>query len=140
MQSLSHLIRESIPNYFRDLPVPDSFSGIFQLGLSDLFRLTPLIVVISGSTYYTVRYLRGPSETTDGNAGGLTKRGGKVNLNIKKDNPKVVDTCDIEEIGNKKVFCRCWRSKTFPHCDGSHTEHNQVTGDNVGPLIIKKSD
>jgi hypothetical protein len=26
----------------------------------------------------------------------------------------------------------------FPYCDGSHTEHNKETGDNVGPLIIAK--
>jgi len=138
MQSLSHLIRETIPNYFRDLPVPDSFTGIFSLSFSDLFRLTPLIAVISGSTYYTVRALRGPNEDSSTKVG-VSKRA-KVNLNIKKDNPKVVDTCDIEEIGSKKVFCRCWRSKSFPYCDGSHTQHNQVTGDNVGPLIIKKGD
>ena len=25
----------------------------------------------------------------------------------------------------------------FPLCDGSHNEHNKMTGDNVGPLIIK---
>lgn len=108
--------------------------------MSDLIRLTPLIAVISGSTYYTVRYLRGGNDALETGTAKAVKRGGKVNLNIKKDNPKVVDTCDIEEIGSKKVFCRCWRSKTFPHCDGSHTEHNNVTGDNVGPLIIKKSE
>jgi len=136
MLFLSKLIRETIPNYFRDLPVPDSFGGMFQLGISDLLRLTPLIAVISGSTYYTVRYLRGGPEGA-GAEPRLGKRG-KVNLNIKKESNKVVDTCDIEDIGDKKVFCRCWRSKSFPYCDGSHTEHNQVTGDNVGPLIIKK--
>ena len=26
----------------------------------------------------------------------------------------------------------------FPYCDGSHRKHNQFTGDNVGPLIVKK--
>jgi CDGSH-type Zn-finger protein len=137
MHFLSHLIRETIPNYFRDLPVPDTFAGIFHLGFADLFRLTPLIAVISGSTYYTVRYLRGEPEGGAEPVPRVGKRG-KVNLNIKKDSSKVVDTCDIEEIGDKKVFCRCWRSKNFPYCDGSHTEHNNATGDNVGPLIIKK--
>ncbi len=37
------------------------------------------------------------------------------------------------------VFCRCWKSNKFPYCDGSHNKHNQVTGDNVGPLIVKKA-
>jgi len=35
----------------------------------------------------------------------------KVNFDVKKDTPKVVDTVDIEEVGEKQVFCRCWRSK-----------------------------
>ena len=36
-------------------------------------------------------------------------------------------------------FSRCWKSKKFPYCDGSHAKHNTETGDNVGPLIVKKS-
>lgn len=66
--------------------------------------------------------------------------GHPVNLSIKKDSAKVVDTVDIEDIGNKAVFCRCWRSSKFPYCDGSHGGHNTRCGDNVGPLIIKKKD
>ncbi|XP_010866291.1 CDGSH iron-sulfur domain-containing protein 1 [Esox lucius] len=64
----------------------------------------------------------------------------KVNLDLQKDNPKVVDAFDIEDIGDKAVYCRCWRSKKFPYCDGSHAKHNQVTGDNVGPLIMKRKE
>ena len=33
---------------------------------------------------------------------------------------------------------RCWKSKKFPYCDGAHNAHNKATGDNVGPLIIKR--
>merc|ERR1719337_24686 len=62
----------------------------------------------------------------------------RVNTTVKMDCAKVVDTVDIEDMGDKGVFCRCWKSKKFPYCDGSHNKHNQVTGDNVGPLIIKK--
>ncbi|XP_022646987.1 CDGSH iron-sulfur domain-containing protein 1-like isoform X2 [Varroa jacobsoni] len=71
---------------------------------------------------------------------GCWKRCGKNQLNpsIEKNNPKVVHTMDIEDIGDKKVFCRCWRSAKFPYCDGSHNKHNQETGDNVGPLIVEK--
>nr|XP_058911206.1 CDGSH iron-sulfur domain-containing protein 1 isoform X2 [Kogia breviceps] len=61
-----------------------------------------------------------------------------VNPHIQKDNPKVVHAFDMEDLGDKAVYCRCWRSKKFPLCDGSHTKHNEETGDNVGPLIIKK--
>ena len=26
----------------------------------------------------------------------------------------------------------------FPRCDGSHTKYNKETGDNVGPLVLKR--
>eukprot|EP00667_Euglena_gracilis_P017235 EG_transcript_18134 len=61
------------------------------------------------------------------------------NPGIQKEKPKVVDTVIVTDMGTagKMVMCRCWRSKKFPHCDGSHAQHNQESGDNVGPLIIK---
>ena len=69
----------------------------------------------------------------------------QINLKIKKDQPKVVDAVNCGEIENlaefkdgKLVMCRCWKSSTYPYCDGSHVKHNKETGDNVGPLIIKK--
>ena len=35
-----------------------------------------------------------------------------------------------------------WRRRRspqqFPNCDGSHMAHNKETGDNVGPVIVKK--
>merc|ERR1712110_482598 len=64
----------------------------------------------------------------------------RCNNKIKLDQPKAVDTVDVEDLGSKGVFCRCWKSNKFPYCDGSHVKHNAETGDNVGPLIIKKSD
>ena len=37
---------------------------------------------------------------------------------------------------SKIALCRCWKSKKFPYCDGSHREYNQISGDNVGPAIL----
>lgn len=34
-----------------------------------------------------------------------------VNPSILKKSEKVVDTVDVEDISEKAVFCRCWRSK-----------------------------
>ncbi|XP_015912095.1 CDGSH iron-sulfur domain-containing protein 1 isoform X2 [Parasteatoda tepidariorum] len=68
----------------------------------------------------------------------IMKRKGRVNDKIDMDCNKVVHSVDIEDIGNKKVFCRCWKSSKFPYCDGSHTKHNEDTGDNLGPLIVKQ--
>ncbi|KAK7899463.1 hypothetical protein WMY93_020316 [Mugilogobius chulae] len=76
----------------------------------------------------------------------------KVNTCIQKDSPKVVHSFDMEDIGAKAVYCRCWKSRRyfclrflhlspfFPYCDGAHTKHNDETGDNVGPLIIKRKE
>uniref|UniRef100_A0A8C4RK99 CDGSH iron sulfur domain 1 n=1 Tax=Erpetoichthys calabaricus TaxID=27687 RepID=A0A8C4RK99_ERPCA len=63
-----------------------------------------------------------------------------VNLDIQKEIPKIVHAFDIEDLGEKTVYCRCWRSKKFPFCDGSHTKHNEENEDNVGPLLITRKD
>jgi len=40
-----------------------------------------------------------------------------VNPDIQKENAKVVDSFDVEDIGEKAAFCRCWRSKKVRcHC------------------------
>ncbi|CAJ0573472.1 unnamed protein product, partial [Mesorhabditis spiculigera] len=70
---------------------------------------------------------------------GIAKRSARVNCAQKLECDKVVDTVDMEDIGDKKVFCRCWKSKKFPYCDGAHNKHNVDTGDNVGPLIVTKT-
>lgn len=70
-----------------------------------------------------------------------------VNLSIDKTSAKVVLVTNDKEISDKVAasekgvvsYCRCWRSKTFPLCDGSHAKHNTETGDNVGPLVVKKA-
>eukprot|EP00873_Tetraselmis_striata_P036001 jgi/Tetstr1/456265/TSEL_043026.t1 len=66
----------------------------------------------------------------------LAVRAGAINPDIKKDEPKVVDTLKSSDIKGKSVMCRCWKSKTFPMCDGSHVKHNKDNDDNVGPLIV----
>eukprot|EP00112_Aurelia_sp_Birch-Aquarium-sp1_P025081 Seg817.4 transcript_id=Seg817.4/GoldUCD/mRNA.D3Y31 product="CDGSH iron-sulfur domain-containing protein 1" protein_id=Seg817.4/GoldUCD/D3Y31 len=65
--------------------------------------------------------------------------GGPINQKIDKDKAKVVHCFDIEDLPNNVSYCRCWKSKKFPYCDGSHNAHNTLTGDNVGPLCLKRS-
>ncbi|XP_035220708.1 CDGSH iron-sulfur domain-containing protein 1-like [Stegodyphus dumicola] len=70
----------------------------------------------------------------------LVKKKGRVNKKVQLGTDKVVHSVDIEDIGKKSVFCRCWKSEKFPYCDGSHNKHNEETGDNLGPLIVKQKD
>ena len=59
----------------------------------------------------------------------------KINNKIDLSSKKVVNTQQLSE-GDKAVYCRCWKSETFPLCDGAHVNHNKECGDNVGPLIL----
>lgn len=101
--------------------------------------LDPIIVswigtalAISYAAYVTY------SNAKDKNTG--TGKSAAINTTVKKDQPKVVDSFDVEDLGAKSVFCRCWKSKKFPYCDGAHSAHNKECGDNVGPLIVQKRD
>ncbi|KAK9880983.1 hypothetical protein WA026_014332 [Henosepilachna vigintioctopunctata] len=126
---MAQLIKVTLPNYLSNLPIPDSVGGWFKLGIKDWVALVPPFAFVAGATY--VSYLAFCPNARPGHCG-------KVNPKILKNSPKVVDTVDVEDINEKAVFCRCWRSKNWPYCDGSHGAHNNDTGDNVGPLIIKK--
>nr|CAG4641372.1 EOG090X0JRY [Eulimnadia texana] len=131
MELASDLIRVSLPNYLAGLPIPRSVGGWFKLGFKDWLYLVPFGAAVAGISYLTYEKIH---EIRCG------KCQGAINPGIKKDVSKVVDSVDIEDINKKTSYCRCWRSATFPYCDGSHNKHNQVTGDNVGPLVINKKD
>nr|CAG4645279.1 EOG090X0JRY [Leptodora kindtii] len=140
MDVLSNLVRVSLPNYLASLPIPDSFTGWFRLGVRDWAYLVPFGAAVAGISYLAYDKVSTLMGCCPGKAVAVAAEPKKpmVNLEVKKDMAKVVDSFDIEDVGDKAVYCRCWRSAKFPYCDGAHTKHNNETGDNVGPLIVSK--
>ncbi|XP_013400746.1 CDGSH iron-sulfur domain-containing protein 2 homolog A [Lingula anatina] len=126
METVSGLVRVSLPNYLKNLPFPDSFEGLADMSGGDWLRLLPFVGTVSLMVYFTVQAFL-PS-----------KKKIPINPDIQKECEKVATAVDIEDLAEKSVFCRCWRSKKFPYCDGTHNAHNKETGDNVGPLVIKR--
>ncbi|XP_077290783.1 CDGSH iron sulfur domain 2 [Arctopsyche grandis] len=132
MQPLAHVVKVSLPNYLSGLPVPDSIGGWFRLSFRDWLSLIPPAAATAGLYYMAYKAFCPKARDSPSQ---------QINPIIRKDVPKVVDTIDIEDITEKAVLCRCWRSKNWPYCDGSHGKHNKDTGDNTGPIVVahKKS-
>jgi len=62
----------------------------------------------------------------------------RVNTSYKLESKKVAESFSVSDLGSRTVFCRCWKSKKFPYCDGAHGKHNKECGDNLGPVILNK--
>lgn len=131
MDAVSRGVKVQLPNYLRSLPIPSTFGGFLKLSGGEWVQLVPLVVTTSVAVYLVVSALI-PSKPKK-------KEHEWLNKTIEKEKAKVADTFQIEDLGDKMVFCRCWKSKKFPYCDGSHNEHNKETGDNVGPIIVKRA-
>ncbi|XP_045852448.1 CDGSH iron-sulfur domain-containing protein 2 [Meles meles] len=132
LESVARIVKVQLPAYLKRLPVPESLTGFARLTVAEWLRLLPFLGVLALLGYLAIRpFLPKKKQQKDS----------LINLKIQKENPKVVNEINIEDLClTKAAYCRCWRSKTFPACDGSHNKHNELTGDNVGPLILKKKE
>lgn len=72
--------------------------------VSEWLRLLPLLGILALLGYLTIRpFLPKKKKQKDS----------LINLKIQKENPKVVNEIDIEDLNSANVcYCRCWRSKT----------------------------
>ena len=75
---------------------------MFVLG-GDWLSLVPFVGTVSLAVYVTVQHFKPPKKDDNKDT--------PVNLKIQKETPKVVNIVDVEDIADKVVYCRCWRSK-----------------------------
>lgn len=129
MEAVWRYFKVQLPGYLRSLPLPKSLGGFSELTRDEWMTLLPFFLFLLVVLYLVFSpFLNMLS----------TRKQPRPRINRKQNmsENKVVSTVDIEDIKEKAVFCRCWKSSKFPYCDGCHNNHNQATGDNVGPLII----
>ncbi|XP_012937587.1 CDGSH iron-sulfur domain-containing protein 2 [Aplysia californica] len=130
MESLHAFFKIILPKYLRSLPMPKTLAGYAKLSGEDWMNLIPFVLIVMFMVYSVGKTILSRRKT-------VPKP--KVNQSIQKEDSKVVTQMDIEDIGDKMAFCRCWRSKKFPLCDGSHNQHNSAARDNVGPLLLLRN-
>ncbi|XP_071808892.1 CDGSH iron-sulfur domain-containing protein 1-like isoform X2 [Asterias amurensis] len=99
------------------------------IGCKDWLYILPAAGAVGVVAYFVVSKIKSQCESCGDTI---------VNRSVMKDQEKVVHSYDMEDLADSVAFCRCWRSKKFPFCDGTHNSHNKVTGDNVGPLCLSK--
>lgn len=112
METLYYCIKVQLPGYLESLPLPKSFGGFATLTSSQWLQLLPffifnfifLCILLSPILFATLSKRKKFSRS-------------RVNEMIKMNKEKIVDTFDIEDIGDKKSFCRCWKSLTVVICN-----------------------
>lgn len=77
------------------------FLFFFFFSGQEWMSLVPFVGTVSIIVYVTVLAFRPPTKPKDV----------AVNMKIQKESPKVVNMVDIEDLGDKISYCRCWRSK-----------------------------
>ena len=104
MEVFSRVVKIQLPNYLKSLPVPSTIGGFTKLSSNEWVQLVPLVVTTSVVVYLVVSALlpSKPPKKPDEDW---------VNKTILKDKEKVADIIEIEDLGDKTAYCRCWKSK-----------------------------
>jgi len=58
MEFSSKLVRVHLADYLANLPLPDSFVGIFRLGVKDIVKLIPFYATVGGVCYISYRVIK----------------------------------------------------------------------------------
>uniref|UniRef100_A0A8D2DN67 CDGSH iron sulfur domain 2 n=1 Tax=Sciurus vulgaris TaxID=55149 RepID=A0A8D2DN67_SCIVU len=96
LESVARIVKVQLPAYLKRLPVPESITGFARM-----LRLLPFLGVLALLGYLAVRpFLPKKKHQKDS----------LINLKIQKENPKVVNEINIEDLClTKAAYCRCWR-------------------------------
>ena len=96
-------LQVQLPGYLKSLPVPKSFGGFYELTRNEWLQLLPFFIFLITFVYIILSPFI--SFLTN-----VRKPRPRINSKQKLSEPKVADTVDIEDLGDKTVYCRCWRS------------------------------
>ena len=96
-------LQVQLPGYLKSLPVPKSVGGFYELTRNEWLQLLPFFIFLITFVYIILSPFI--SFLTN-----VRKPRPRINSKQKLSEPKVADTVDIEDLGNKTVYCRCWRS------------------------------
>uniref|UniRef100_A0A9J8CQL4 CDGSH iron-sulfur domain-containing protein 2 n=1 Tax=Cyprinus carpio carpio TaxID=630221 RepID=A0A9J8CQL4_CYPCA len=124
LESISRIIKIQLPAYLKKLPLPETIGGFARLTVSEWLRLLPLLGILALLGYLTIRPFLPKKKK---------QRDSLINLKIQKENPKVVNEIDIEDLRTPNVcYCRCWRSKTESRSEQADEERSNRSGDEDG--------
>ena len=122
MEAVKNFLTEVFPKYLSSLPLPNDFQGFANLTQEQWTALAPLFAFIFFFSFLLNMACSGGSK--------------RANNWRQLSEPKIVDKITFPKDQKMLKVCRCWRSGTFPLCDGTHTEHCESGSDNAGPALI----
>uniref|UniRef100_A0A5F8GCI8 Iron sulphur domain-containing protein n=1 Tax=Monodelphis domestica TaxID=13616 RepID=A0A5F8GCI8_MONDO len=97
LESMACIVKVQLPAYLKGLPVLESITRFAWLTVSEWLCLLPFLGVLALLGYLAKKQ----------------QKDSLINLKIRKENPKVVNEINIEDLClTKAAHCRCWRSKT----------------------------
>ena len=106
--TITHLLphpspQVQLPGYLKSLPLPKTTGGFAELSREEWLELIPFLLFLIVLFYLVFAPFFNFMTRK-------RKPRPRVNRKQKMTENKVVDAFDIEDLGDKAAFCRCWKS------------------------------